>query len=69
MIINKKIEFYSLIVYTVLKSDQEPIWLKLRVGNIVELNEESEGIVYTKINSIIQHQANNGQYYIFFLFD
>ena len=66
---NKKIEFYSSIAYTVLKSNQEPIRLKLRIGDIVELNEESEGIAYARINSIIQHQANNGHYYAFFLFD
>ncbi|CAI2190154.1 2353_t:CDS:1, partial [Funneliformis geosporum] len=39
---NKKIEFYSSIAYTILKSNQEPIRLKLRIGDIVELNEESE---------------------------
>ena len=68
-IMNKKIEFYSSITFTVLKSDQEPIRLKIRVGDIVELNEESEGIAYAKVNSIIRHQANNSQYYAFFLFD
>ena len=53
----------------VLKSNQEPIWLKLHVGDIVELNEESEGIAYARIKSIFRHQANNDKYYAFFLFD
>ena len=68
-ILNKSLEFYGSITYTVLKDDQEPIRLKLQVGDIVELNEESEGIAYAKIESLIRHQANNGQYYAFFLFN
>ena len=52
-ILNKNLEFYGSIAYTILKSNQELIRLKLRVGNIVELNEESEGIAYAKIESII----------------
>ena len=66
-ILNKNLEFYNSIMYTILKSNQEPIRLKLHVGDIVELNEKSEGIAYAKIEAIIWHQANNGQYYAFFL--
>lgn len=67
---NKDLEFYGSIAYTVLKgSDQDHIRLKLNVGDIVELEEESEGIAYARIKSIFRHQANNGQYYAFFLFD
>ena len=62
-------EFYNSISYTVLKCGQEPIRLRLRVDDIVEIKEESEGIAYAKIESIIRHQANNGHYYAFFLFD
>jgi len=65
-ILDKNLEFYNSITYTILKSNQEPIRLKLHVGDIVELNEESEGIAYAKIEAIIRHQANNGQYYAFF---
>ncbi|GET52237.1 uncharacterized protein OCT59_010649 [Rhizophagus irregularis] len=36
---------------------------------IVDLHEESEGVAYAKIEFIIQHKANNGQYYTFFLFN
>ena len=35
----------------------------------MELYEESEGITYAKIESIIRHQANNGYHYAFFLFN
>lgn len=68
-ILNKRIEFYNSIAYTILKNNQDPVQLKLRVNDIVELNEESEGIAYAKIEAIIRHQANNGQYYAFFLFN
>jgi hypothetical protein len=68
--LNKDLEFYESIAYTVLKgSEQDHIRLKLNVGDIVELEEESEGIAYARIKSIFRHQANNGQYYAFFLFD
>jgi len=67
--LNKNLDFYSSIAYTILKNNQEPVRLKLHVGDIVEINEESEGIAYAKIESIIRHQANNGHYYAFFLFN
>ncbi|POG56038.1 hypothetical protein GLOIN_2v1739631, partial [Rhizophagus irregularis DAOM 181602=DAOM 197198] len=68
-ILNKNMEFYSSISYTVIKDNQEPVRLKLHIGDIVDLNEESEGVAYAKIEFIIQHKANNGQYYTFFLFN
>ncbi|CAB4381841.1 unnamed protein product [Rhizophagus irregularis] len=33
----------KLISYTVIKDNQEPVRLKLHIGDIVDLNEESEG--------------------------
>ncbi|CAG8771137.1 12317_t:CDS:1, partial [Rhizophagus irregularis] len=61
-ILNKNIEFYSSISYTVIKDNQEPVRLKLHIGDIVDivdLNEESKGVAYAKIEFIIQHKANN----------
>ncbi|RGB40924.1 hypothetical protein C1646_752679 [Rhizophagus diaphanus] len=52
----KKLEFYNSISYTIIKNDQE-------------LPEKSEGIAYAKIKLNFQHQANNNNYYAFFLFD
>ena len=60
-------EFYGSITYTVLKDP--PIQLKLRIGDVVEIEEESEGIAYARIKSIIRHKANNGHYYAFFVFE
>ncbi|EXX53839.1 hypothetical protein GLOIN_2v1880882 [Rhizophagus irregularis DAOM 181602=DAOM 197198] len=68
-ILNRKLEFYNSISYTVLKDGQDPIRLKIHIGDIVELPEESEGIAYAKVKSIFRYQANNGQYYAFFFFD
>lgn len=68
-LLNRKLDFYDSIAYTVLRDEQDPIRLKLHVGDIVELSEESEGIAYAKISSIFRHQANNNHHYAFFLFD
>ena len=69
VLLNRKLEFYNSISYTIINKDQDPIQLKIHIGDIVELPEESEGIAYAKIKSIFRHQANNGKYYAFFLFD
>uniref|UniRef100_U9UVI7 BAH domain-containing protein n=1 Tax=Rhizophagus irregularis (strain DAOM 181602 / DAOM 197198 / MUCL 43194) TaxID=747089 RepID=U9UVI7_RHIID len=68
-LLNKNLEFYGSITYTVIKSNQDNIQIKLRVGDVVELCEESEGIAYAKMASIFRHQANNGKYYAFFSFN
>ena len=68
-ILNRNLEFYDSITYTVLKNNQDPIRLRLHVDDVVEIEEESEGIAYAKIKSIFRHQAHNGHYYAFFLFD
>ncbi|CAB4423298.1 unnamed protein product [Rhizophagus irregularis] len=60
-LLNKNLEFYGSITYTVIKSNQDNIQIKLRVGDVVELCEETEGIAYAKIASIFRHQANNGK--------
>ena len=52
-ILNKDLEFYGSIACTVFRgSDQGNIRLKLHVGDVVELKEESEGIAYARIKSI-----------------
>ena len=67
---NKDLRFYGSIAYTVLgESNKDHIRLKLNVGDVVELEEESEGIAYARIKAIFWHQANDGRYYAFFLFD
>ncbi|CAG8574993.1 438_t:CDS:2, partial [Gigaspora rosea] len=58
-LINKKLAFYNSITYTVLESNQDSVRVKLRVGDFMELLEETEGIAYAKIESIFRHQANN----------
>ncbi|KAF0540772.1 hypothetical protein F8M41_006247 [Gigaspora margarita] len=62
----RNLEFYDSIMYTVLESNRNPIWLKFHIGDVVELSEETEGIAYAKIELIFWHKANNNQYYAFF---
>ncbi|CAG8705218.1 2315_t:CDS:2 [Rhizophagus irregularis] len=52
-ILNRKLEFYNSISYTILKDGQDPIRLKIHIGDIVELPEESEGIAYAKATNIM----------------
>ena len=66
-LLNKDLEFYGSIAYTILKDP--PIRIKLRVGDVVEVEEESEGTAYARIKAIIRHKANNGHYYAFFVFE
>ncbi|CAB4428340.1 unnamed protein product [Rhizophagus irregularis] len=66
-LLNKNLEFYGSIAYTVLRNP--PIRIKLCVGDVVEIEEESEGIAYARIKLIIRHKANNGHYYAFFAFE
>jgi hypothetical protein len=52
-ILNIDLEFYESIAYTIIRgSNQGNIRLKLHVGDVVELKEESEGIAYARIKSI-----------------
>ncbi|CAI2187325.1 14233_t:CDS:2, partial [Funneliformis geosporum] len=41
-LLNRKVDFYNFIAYTILGDKQGLIQLKVHVGNIVELSEESE---------------------------
>ncbi|RGB21654.1 hypothetical protein C1646_777582 [Rhizophagus diaphanus] len=43
MLLNRKLEFYNSISYTIIKKDQDSIQLKIHIGDIVELPKESEG--------------------------
>ncbi|CAG8795595.1 14197_t:CDS:1, partial [Racocetra persica] len=52
LLVNRHLEFYNSITYTVLESDQDSLRLKFSVGDIVELSEETESIAYAKIESI-----------------
>jgi hypothetical protein len=64
--LNKNIEFYSSISYTVIKDNQEPVQLKLHIGDIVDLNEESKGVAYAKINLLFNIKQTMVKFYTFF---
>ncbi|CAG8815702.1 1448_t:CDS:2, partial [Cetraspora pellucida] len=67
-LLHKKLKFYNYITYTILNS-KDSIRLKLHIGDIVELAENSEGIIYARIRAIFMHQANDGLNYAFFQFE
>jgi hypothetical protein len=66
-LLNRSLEFYGSIAYTVLRDS--PIRINLHVGDVVEIEEESEGTAYARIKLIVRHKANNAQYYAFFVLE
>ena len=69
MFLYNKLQFYNYIAYTVLDDDQEPIRVKLCIGDIVDMEEEIEGTGYARIKAIVRHQANSNLFYAFFILD
>ncbi|CAG8773156.1 27546_t:CDS:2, partial [Gigaspora margarita] len=68
-LINKRLEFYNSITYTIFESNQNSIQINFKVGDFVDLLKETEGIAFARIVLIFWYQANNDQYYAFFLFN
>ncbi|CAG8552274.1 7392_t:CDS:2 [Gigaspora margarita] len=62
-----KLDFFDYISYTIIENDRKSNQLKFHVGDIIEIEEESEGLTYAKIQAILQHQANNTESAIFFV--
>ncbi|CAG8626247.1 14146_t:CDS:2, partial [Racocetra persica] len=65
--LNNKLEFFDYISYTIIENDRKSTRLKFHVGEIIEIEEESEGLTYAKIQAILQYQANNNESAIFFI--
>ncbi|CAG8614908.1 22158_t:CDS:2, partial [Gigaspora margarita] len=57
--------FATLVNTSVGVKDMKIKLLKFYVGDIIEIEEESEGLTYAKIQTILQHQANNTESAIF----
>ncbi|CAG8728594.1 35862_t:CDS:1, partial [Racocetra persica] len=53
--LNNKLEFFDYISYTIIENDRKSTRLKFHVGEIIEIEEESEGLTYAKIQAILQH--------------
>ncbi|CAG8799360.1 4548_t:CDS:2, partial [Cetraspora pellucida] len=66
--LNKKLVFYDYITYIVLNI-KDPVKLKFHVGDIIELVENSEKIIYTRIRTIFTHQGTSEKTYAFFQCD
>jgi hypothetical protein len=69
-LLNKKLEFFNYISYIVLDNNKDnTARICLHVGDIVEIEEQEEGIAYAKIKGILRHQANDLQWFVFLIFD
>ena len=66
-IVHDRVEFFHYIRYDVI-NDTSMTTVKLHVGDVVDILEESEGTAYATISAIIRHRANSGDYYAFFIF-
>lgn len=67
-LMNRKLTFYDGISY-VMRDDSESVRVHINVGDIVDVSEEREGVAYAKVIAIIRHQATDGRYFAFFLFE
>jgi hypothetical protein len=65
--VNTKLEFYDSISYTV--RDIEPVRVRVNVGDVVDVQEETEGLAYARIAAIIRHQVNEGRHFAFFFWE
>ena len=61
--------FYEYIVYTVKEDNGDKTRIHIRVGDIVDVTEEQEGLAYAQVKGIILHKYNDGTLYPFFVFD
>jgi len=61
--------FYEYIAYTVKEDNGDKTRIRLRVGDIVDVTEEQEGVAYAQIKAIVLHKYNDGTLYPFFVFD
>jgi len=67
--LNRRLQFYNYITYTVLSDDEGPIRIQLRVGDVIDIEEETGEISYARIKAIIRHQANSNHFYAFFVIE
>jgi hypothetical protein len=63
---NKKIVYFNYITYKVLNDNDESSIIRIRVGDIVEIEEENEGTSYAIVKAIFLHTYNNDKTYPFY---
>jgi hypothetical protein len=61
--------FYEYVAYTVKEDNGDKTRIHIRVGDIVDVAEEQEGVAYAQVKAIVLHKYNDGTLYPFFVFD
>ena len=64
VLINDKLEFYDSVSYAWDDADSR---VHVKVGDVVDIPEQREGVSYVRVAAIVRHRTNNGNYYVFFL--
>lgn len=67
-LLHDRIEYYDYISYQVFSEEgREPVHVRIHVGDVVEIQEEIEGLSFACIAGIIQHQSNANIFQAFFV--
>ena len=65
----KPVVFYDGVSYAVRRDRSESGCVRVNIGDIVDVLEKTEGVAYAKVMNIVCHQANDSQFFAFFVFD
>ena len=68
-LLKKKLKYYDFISYSVVEDDENVKQICVRVGDIVDIEEETEGVAYAQVKAIVTHTQNDGKTYPFFIFN
>ena len=69
MLVNNRLEFYDYISYDVLGGEKAKERVTLRVGDVIDMEEEEEEEAFAIIRAILCHMANNTNRYVFLVID
>ena len=68
-LLRKKLKYYDFISYSVMENDGNAKRICIRVGDIVDIEEETEGVAYAQVKAIVTHTHNDETTYPFFIFN
>ena len=69
MLVNNRLEFFDYISYDVLDGEKAKERVTLRVGDVIDMEEEEEEKAFAIIQAIFCHTANNAKRYVFLIID
>ena len=68
-LLRKKLKYYDFISYSVMENNGNAKRICVRVGDIVDVEEETEGVAHAQVKAIVTHTHNDGRTYPFFIFN